>query len=221
MAETSTILAIILACVLVVVTVLGFTGVIPTPPMTGKCEFPNMVCRWGKMFGIPDFFLSNRNFIFYFLMPLGALGTIVYGFLTELRLFHNTKVHVLLSVFITLTCIPTQVISMLAATMLTILGAYSVGAFVVVFGVGVFIVSKGTLYDTRRRYKVFEVDLEKKMREIDTKIDRLHDQGYLRRNFINLVDADEEIRRLEEKKAKYKLDKDHLKTMEKIEHGDY
>jgi len=217
MTETSTTLTIILVIVLVVVTILGFTGVIPTPKLTGTCAFTPMICRWGKMFGIPDFFLTNRNFIFYFLMPLGAIGTIVYGFLNELRLFHNEKVRILLSIFITLTCIPTQVVTMLTATMLTILGAYSVGAFVVVFGVGVYIVSKGTLYNVRGSYRVFEVDLEKKMREIDTKIDRFHDPTYLRRNFINPADAAEEIRRLEEKKAKYKIDKEHLETMKKLE----
>ena len=215
MAETSTVLAVSLTIALVVFVILGFTGVIPTPPLVGKCEFTSMICRWGKMFGIPDFFLTNRNFIFYFLMPLGAIGTILYGFLERLGLFYSRKVNVLLSVFITLICIPTQVISLLAATMLSILGAWAVGAFAVVFGVGIFLVSKGTLYNVRGRYGVFEADMGKKIVEINRKIKELNDPAYLQRNYINPVDAAEEIRKLEEKRSKYKIDITHLKSIRK------
>lgn len=218
MAETSTVLAISLTCALVAVTILGFTGVIPTPPMTGTCAFPDMVCRWGKMFGIPDFFLSNRNFIFYFLMPLGALGTIIYGFLSTLRLFGSTRVTVLLSIFITLICVPTQVISMLAATLLTILGTWAVGAFVVVFGLGIFLVSKGTLYNIRGTYGVFEADMSKKIAEMNRKIAELRDPNYLRRNHINPVDAAEEIRRLDERRAKYHVERQHLQRIRRNEY---
>jgi len=143
--------AVVIVVIIVAATVGAAIGSIKTKPLEGKCQFSPAVCGWGRTLGIPDFFLSNRNFIFYFLMPVGAIGAIVYGFLDRIGLFYNKAVKVSIAVFIALACIPTQVITLLAATLLTILGGYAVAAFVVVFVVGVVLVSATTLGGLKAR----------------------------------------------------------------------
>lgn len=160
----------IVAGVIVLVTVLGFTGSIRTQPLTGECKFSSWVCNVGKMLGVPNFFLTSNGFIFYFLMPLGAIGTIIYGFLDRIRLFRH-PVNVTLSVFIALICVPTQVLTMLAATMLALMGTYAVGAFVVVFVVGVALIVGGTISRVGAEYAPLKHQLQSHIDYLKAKIE--------------------------------------------------
>lgn len=174
MADWTIGITVIVLIIIVAVTVLGFTGTIQTIKLTGTCQFPNAVCNMGKMLGIPDFFLTNRNFMFYFLMPLGAIGAIVYGFLDRMHLFRNTTVNVSIAIFIALASVPTQVLTMLAATMLTILGTYAVGAFVVVFVVGVFLIVRGTISQVGVNYAPIKHQLQAQIDFLQGKIDKIN-----------------------------------------------
>jgi len=207
MADWVTIVAIIIVVVIVAVTALGFSGKIRTEQLTGKCQFSSGVCNVGKMLGIPDFFLTNRNFMFYFLMPLGAIGAIVYGFLDRIHLFRNQAVNVSIAIFIALASIPTQVLTMLAATMLTLLGTYAVGAFVVVFVFGVLIVSVGTIRSARNVFTPTIAALNSEIDYLQGELDKL------KPTVINL----EERQRLMHKIAQLKAEAAGIKIVEKAE----
>ncbi len=151
--------------------ILGFTGVIPPKSLEGgTCEFSQGVCTVFTALGTPDWFLSSRNFYWYFLAPIGVICVVVYGFLDTLRLFRNNTVNLLLAIFIAFISIPTNVFTTFVATLMTVLGTYAVSAFFIVFVMGVFFISYGVITETR-----YENVWKPRIKVIDEKIKILED----------------------------------------------
>ncbi len=217
MADAGTVIAWVLFGIVAVLIIVGLTGVItPMKLEGGTCQFSDAVCGVFHALGTPDWFLSSKNFYWYFLAPIAVIGVVVYGFLDTLRLFRNRTVNILLAIFIALISIPTNVFTTFVATLMAILGTYSVSAFFIVFVVGVFFISAGTIRRVRGEFTPGLESLENKIRYKQDELRRLESSDLPRTNPVayarRIKEINEELRDYESQKDAIK----HLKKEEKI-----
>jgi hypothetical protein len=85
----------------------------------------------------PDEFMLWPNIVYYLILPFMAIVAVVYGIMTDLRIFTNQYVKIVLSVAMTGMTLPSGILITAVMTLYSIGASFAAIAFGVVFIVGV------------------------------------------------------------------------------------
>ncbi len=129
---------VIILIALIVVVIWGISHVNIDEFTQGECNlFPENVCDIFASVGFPRGWLSTDKVFFWIAIPMFGLFLIMYGFLSRIQIFGNW-INGGLAVVIMLTTVPMGIFVVIVATMFSIMGMFSVIAFGILFGIGVF-----------------------------------------------------------------------------------
>lgn len=178
MVDFVTIMTGILIFFLILVIILGFTGVVPVIIGEEECNMPSHVCNLGRLVGFPEPWLRYERFLWYGIIPITGMTLIIYGFISRLGIFGHgrTKLNIALSFIIAVSTIPMGAFTIIVGVMFGILGVYATGIFVglFIFGMILYAVSvargwKGDISGEAEIFQreIFEREVEAKRKEYD------------------------------------------------------
>ncbi|MFH8120219.1 MAG: hypothetical protein QXS37_05445 [Candidatus Aenigmatarchaeota archaeon] len=156
---------------LIVIALLGFSGVlagINIAEITSgpSCNMPPIVCQIGTTIGIPSNWLTYEKFIWYALLPITGIWLIIYGFLSEIKIFSDTRINAVLSLVIAFSTIPMGVFVIIVAVMFGLMGMYATLAFFTLFILGVFYLSGAKIRGWKRAWRTYDIAIERTEKEI-------------------------------------------------------
>jgi len=205
------------------------------------CTFPSYVCNAFDKIGMPSGLLNSQLIIWYCILPLLGIAFVVYGFLDTIRIFNSKFINGALSVIVAAVTIPLGLFLVIVSTLFAMMGVYAVGAFVLLFFVGVGFVASGLLrgwkagaieqrlFDEEIRSNINQIRTYKKrielckreIRELENKVDKKEiDSNMARRKISELEEEKEAWKRkcnmLEEDNKQLKGHKKQSKKESKI-----
>jgi len=101
--------------------------------------------------GFPHEWTQFPEFLYYFILPLAGIMTIVYGFLDQMKIFEDPKINKILAVVIAFSALVSRAFIGIVKLMFGLLGPISVGVFAIIFisGLGYMIKKKNMEWGTR------------------------------------------------------------------------
>lgn len=154
------------------ISLLGFSGVLAGVNIVEitsgpSCNMPPVVCQIGTTIGIPSNWLTYEKFIWYALLPITGMWLIIYGFLSEIKIFSDTKINAVLSLVIAFSTIPMGVFVIIVAVMFGLMGMYATLAFFVLFILGVFYLSGAKIRGWKRVWRTYDIAMERTEKQIE------------------------------------------------------
>ncbi len=170
--------------ILLIIMILGFSGVFTTPvvmPEDAECNLPVAVCGFGNAIGFPDAWLRTDTFLWYCFIPMAGVWMIVYGFLERIRIF-KTSISGVLAFLIAFSMVPLGIFVLIVSILFSFIGIYSIILFFALFIIGTLMYSRGLFRSWKDLYKSYDTaidrcdgpikEAEKQINDLNIEIDR-------------------------------------------------
>jgi len=128
----------------------------------------SLLDNWYTYLNIPAEFATFPNVLYFVFIPFLGTFTIIWGILTNLRIFRLNKVNIILSFLFALALLYSTVLTTITFFLFNIGGVFGVIAFFILFFVGTILYSRGMIYGWRGFYGSFDraISEQKKLKDV-------------------------------------------------------
>ncbi len=108
----------------------------------GECNLSEFLCKFGQALGLPRAWVNSKVFLKYVFIPFLSIFSIIYGTLTNVKIFPENRINVIISILIALVVLQSGAFTFIVVALFAALGMFSVIVFFFLFFLGIFAVLK-------------------------------------------------------------------------------